>query len=277
MPNSPKSCATIATATMSSMHRLSPMSSMTGSSGSCSLLEERYPALAGPDSPSQRVGGAVLPQFETVEREIPMLSLENGFSEADIAEFDQRLKRFLRSEEAIEYFVEVKLDGLAVELLYRDGLFVQGATRGDGITGEDVTANLRTIPSIPLVLTSAGSGQSPSFLAVRGEVFLGKEGFARLNRHRADQGESLFANPRNAAAGSLRQLDSRITARRPLQFLAYGVSAPEQTGLSSQQRLLEAFGSFGFKVNPNARLCRDIREVLAFYEHILTIRDESPL
>lgn len=239
-------------------------------------LEEKYPSLVGPDSPSQRVGGAVLPQFETVEREIPMLSLENGFADADIVDFDQRLKRFLRSEETIDYFVEVKLDGLAVELLYKEGLFVQGATRGDGKTGEDVSANLRTIPSIPLVLTSTGSTENPSLLAVRGEVFLTKEGFARLNRQRVEQDESLFANPRNAAAGSLRQLDSGITARRPLQFLAYGVSAPEQTGLASQQQLLARLGSFGFKINPRARLCRNIQEVLAFYEEILAVRDDLP-
>ena len=234
-------------------------------------LEEKYPSLVGPESPSQRIGGAVLPQFETVERDIPMLSLENGFSENDILDFDQRLKRFLKSEENIEYFVEVKLDGLAVELLYKDGLFVQGATRGDGKTGEDVTANLRTIPSIPLVISSE-EGEHPPFLAVRGEVFLSKEGFNTLNRQRSENEESLFANPRNAAAGSLRQLDSRVTAKRPLQFYAYGVSNPAQTGLASQQQLLATLGRFGFKINPHARLCDNIREVLDFYEEILGIR-----
>lgn len=240
-------------------------------------LEEKFPSLVGPDSPSQRIGGTVLPQFESVERDIPMLSLENGFSETDIIDFDQRLKRFLKSDEAIEFFVEVKLDGLAVELVYKDGLFLQGATRGDGKIGEDVTANLRTIPSIPLILDPGSpNGSPPSPLAVRGEVFLSKEGFDRLNRQRSETGDSLFANPRNAAAGSLRQLDSGITASRPLQFCAYGVSAPEQTGLSLQQQLLAALGSFGFKINPHTRTCGNVGEIIEFYQHILKIRANLP-
>jgi DNA ligase (NAD+) len=239
-------------------------------------LEAQYPSLVTPHSPSQRIGGAVLSEFSTVERNIPMLSLENGFAEGDLIDFDQRIKKFLKIDRSIDYVAEVKMDGLAVELFYRDGYFEQGSTRGDGITGEDVTANLRTIATIPLRLLTGSSLKLPESFAVRGEVFLSVDGFAKLNRQRSEQGEPLFANPRNAAAGSLRQLDSRITAQRPLQFFAYGIDDPNRLRLHTQNSLLHTLKLLGFMVNPHTRHCSDMQQVLAFYRQVLALRPQLP-
>jgi len=239
-------------------------------------LEAQYPALVTPHSPSQRIGGAVLSEFSTVERKIPMLSLENGFADSDLIDFDQRIKKFLRTDREIDYVAEVKMDGLAVELSYRHGYFEGGSTRGDGITGEDVTANLRTIASIPLRLLSDHTLELPESFSVRGEVFLSVDGFAKLNRQRSEQGEPLFANPRNAAAGSLRQLDSRITAQRPLQFFAYGMDDPSRLRLDNQDSLLHALKLLGFMVNPHTRHCSDMQQVIAFYRRVLTLRPQLP-
>ncbi len=178
-------------------------------------LESEHPELASPDSPTQRVGGAPLPQFEQLTHRIPMLSLNNAFSEEEVMAFDRRVREGLKTSN-VEYLAEPKFDGLAISLTYARGVFTQGATRGDGYTGEDVTPNLRTVRSIPLRLTGK---DIPALVEVRGEVLMYRRDFDRLNQRQRANGEKEFVNPRNAAAGSLRQLDSRITAKRPLALL----------------------------------------------------------
>jgi len=232
-------------------------------------LEEKFAELVTDDSPSQRVGGAPLEKFTGVQHRHAMLSLENAFSEAELRDFEERLQRFLKDAPQLAYVAEPKMDGLAVELVYENGLFVMGSTRGDGRTGEDITRNLKTIAAIPLRLQG---GSPPVLLEVRGEVFMSSAGFKKLNQERAAAGEPLFANPRNAAAGSLRQLDSRLTARRPLDFSAYGISDPSQVTCSTQYELLELLSCFGFKMNPLVRFCPVMDEVIAHYRHLLEIR-----
>ena len=226
-------------------------------------LEQQHPELITPDSPSQRVGGAPLSQFATVPHTVPMLSLENAFAADELVDFEERLFRFLQSRTPISYVTEPKLDGLAVELVYEDGRFALGATRGDGLIGEEVSQNLKTIPTIPLRLLSRNGEAVPKRLEVRGEVFIGLADFKRLNEERGRAGESLFANPRNAAAGSLRQLDPRITATRPLDFFVYGVSDPAALPCRNQHELLKHLGSLGFKVNPLVHFCHSIAEVIS--------------
>ncbi|MHB8149089.1 MAG: NAD-dependent DNA ligase LigA [Desulfobulbia bacterium] len=226
-------------------------------------LEQQHPELITADSPSQRVGGAPLAQFRTVPHTIPMLSLENAFDGDALVEFEERLFRFLQSREPIAYVTEPKLDGLAVELVYADGLFTIGSTRGDGVAGEDISNNLKTIPAIPLRLLTPEGMAPPPRLEVRGEVFIGLADFKKLNAERATAGEPLFANPRNAAAGSLRQLDPRITATRPLDFFVYGVSDTTALPCTTQHELLQYLGRLGFKVNPLVRLCPSIAEVIS--------------
>ncbi len=235
-------------------------------------LEEKYPELVTADSPSQRVGGPVLDGFETVEHVVPMLSLENVFDDTGLVDFEERIQRFLQSQQSISYVAEPKLDGLAVELIYENGIFILGSTRGDGRTGENITAQLRTVQTIPLRLHQREGNLLPDNLIVRGEVYLGKSGFAKLNELRADQGEPLFANPRNAAAGSLRQLDSRITAERPLDFFVYGVADPTTTSCRNQLEMFDFLTRLGFKVNPLVKLCESIDEVKSHYHHLLDIR-----
>jgi len=181
-------------------------------------LEQQYPELISPDSPTQRVGATPLESFAEVKHRIPMLSLGNAFSDEEVLDFDRRARERL-GVEIIEYAVEPKLDGLAISLRYEDGILVQAGTRGDGTTGEDVTLNVRTIETIPLRLVGR---DYPQVLEVRGEIIMDKAGFEKLNQSRRQQGEKEFVNPRNAAAGSLRQLDPRITASRPLSFFSYG-------------------------------------------------------
>src|SRR5215470_8654389 len=178
-------------------------------------LEREHPELATGDSPTQKVGAPPLEKFSTVEHSIPMLSLNNATDEEELRDFQDRIQRFLKHNDAIEYAVEPKIDGLAVELVYVGGKFTVGSTRGDGVSGEDITLNLKTIRSIPLTLR-AEERALPRRLEVRGEVFLSRAAFQKMNREREEDGQPLFANPRNAAAGSLKQLDSTITARRPL-------------------------------------------------------------
>ena len=225
-------------------------------------LEQQHPELITPDSPSQRVGGAPLAQFTTVPHTVPMLSLENAFDAEELVDFEERLFRFLQSREPIAYVTEPKLDGLAVELVYEDGLFTLGSTRGDGLVGEEITQNLKTIPTIPLRLSIRDGEAAPRHLEVRGEVFIGLADFRRLNEERGKAGEALFANPRNGAAGSLRQLDPKITATRPLDFYAYGVSDPAALPCTNQHELLHHLGSLGFKVNPLVHLCQSIAEAI---------------
>lgn len=239
-------------------------------------LEERYPELITPDSPSQRVGGAPLAEFAQVTREIPMLSLENAFGDQDLRDFEERLHRFLHTKEPITYVAEPKLDGLAVELIYEEGLLVLGATRGDGVTGEEITANLKTIATVPLRLRPPAKGTLPARLAVRGEAYLSLAGFRELNAQRAQNDEPLFANPRNAAAGSLRQLDPKVTAQRPLAFFAYGVDDPAPLPCRTQHELLQYLATCGFATNPHTKRCPDLDAVIAHFHHLATIRHDLP-
>lgn len=237
-------------------------------------LEKQHPELITADSPTQRVGGAPLAQFETVAHTLPMLSLENAFDNDDLVDFEVRLFRFLHSTEPISYVTEPKLDGLAVELVYEEGLFTLGSTRGDGVLGENITRNLKTIPAIPLRLLSPEGTPIPKRLEVRGEVFIKLADFRKLNEERAKSGEPLFANPRNAAAGSLRQLDPKITATRPLDFYAYGVSDAKILPCTHQYDLLQYLGTLGFKINPLVHLCRNIAEAISQFTQLQGQRAE---
>lgn len=239
-------------------------------------IEEEYPDLVSTDSPSLRVGGAPLPQFEAVEHQFPMLSLENAFNDDQLRDFEERLQRFLKSEATFAYMAEPKLDGLAVEIIYERGVMTMGSTRGDGRFGEQITANLRTIPSIPLKLRQPPGRPLPEKIEVRGEVYLPIQSFRELNDCRQREGEPLFANPRNAAAGSLRQLDSKITAQRPLDFFAYGVGDPAALPCASQSELLRYLGDLGFKTNPLARTCADMHAAIAHFHALATERDRLP-
>ncbi len=224
-------------------------------------LESRYPDLITPDSPTQRVGGEPAEEFATVEHRVAMLSLDNTYSPEELPEFDERVRKLLPGQE-IEYVAELKLDGLGVALIYEDGRFVRGATRGDGQRGEDVTGNLKTIRSIPLVLE--GIGTRLPVLEVRGEVYMRKSAFQELNRQREDDGEMPFANPRNAAAGSVRLLDPRITSSRPLDIFTYMLSYSEGVSFPSHWESLQALKVMGFKVNPYARKFSTIEEVVDY-------------
>jgi DNA ligase (NAD+) len=246
-------------------------------------LEKSFPELITADSPTQRVGAPPLEEFQTVRHTLPMLSLDNAFDEKELGEFDQRVKKFLQNPGEIDYIAEPKLDGAAVELVYEKGRFASGSTRGDGITGEDVTQNLKTIKSIPLIIIPIaqkyfpGSPQKiPERLEVRGEVVIGKKEFRELNKSREAEGEPLFANPRNAAAGSLRQLDSSITARRPLDMLCYGLGQVSGIDFPTHQKTLDALRSWGFKVNPHYKKCRGLEEVSAYYRWIMGRREDLP-
>ncbi len=234
-------------------------------------IEAQYPALVTPDSPTQRVGAAPASQFGTVRHPIPLLSLGNVFSRADLDAWAERVYRALGRQE-VAFDVEPKIDGLAVALRYEDGQFVQGATRGDGVTGEDVTGNLRTVRSIPLRLRESLAGA----LEVRGEVYLTRTGFHRLNEERERDGLPVFANPRNAAAGSLRQLDSTITATRPLAFFAYAVAATRGTALErveTQSDLLARLHALGFRVSPQYTVAHSVDALWERCQYWLAQRD----
>jgi DNA ligase (NAD+) len=226
-------------------------------------LESRFPEIVTPDSPSQRIGAPPLESFATVRHRIPMLSLANAFDEEELREFDQRAKRLLGEEAGahIDYVCELKVDGLAVSLSYVDGVLETGSTRGDGYTGEDITQNIRTIRAIPLRLLTE---EPPPLLEVRGEVYLDKTEFARINRERAEKGQPLFANPRNAAAGSVRQLDSNITAGRRLNIICYGVGATEGVFFDRHTKALEYLQMAGFRASPDRRFCHSIEEAIAY-------------
>jgi len=236
-------------------------------------LEQEYPELVTQDSPTQRVGEQPLSEFAEVRHEVPMLSLDNAFSDEDMIAFDKRVRDRLDVAE-IHYAAEVKLDGLAISLLYQQGKLVRAATRGDGATGEDVTSNIRTIKSIPLALRPAGF---PARLEVRGEVFMTKAGFEDLNNRQQAQEEKLFANPRNAAAGSLRQLDPRITAARPLRFLAHGIGIVGGGELpSSHFSILQSLAAWGLPVSADTGLIAGIQECIGFYRKISAKRAQLP-
>ena len=237
-------------------------------------LEAAHPELITPDSPTQRVGAVPQSELATVRHRVPMLSLANAMDEEELRAFDERVRRGLGSDAAIEYVAEPKLDGLAVELVYEEGRFVQGSTRGDGVTGEDITLNLRTIRAIPLTLRPLAD--IPRLLEVRGEVFMHRDEFEALNRRRAEAGEPLFANPRNSAAGSLRQLDPRITASRPLRIYCYAPGEIEGFTLADQQGFLETLPKWGLPVNPESHLCRGIDQVTEVYHDLEARRDSLP-
>lgn len=237
-------------------------------------LETRHPQLASPDSPTQRVGTAPLKEFAQVIHRIPMLSLNNAFNEDDIIAFDRRVREALGMQD-IEYSVEPKFDGLAINLIYEKGQLISGATRGDGYTGEDVTANLHTVRVVPLRLPAQ---KPPALLEVRGEVLMLKKDFERLNTQQREKKEKEFANPRNAAAGSLRQLDSRITASRKLSFFAYGVGMVEGGRLPADKhdKLLDYLVSLRLPVARERQVVRGVKGLLEYYRRIGTIRDKLP-
>jgi DNA ligase (NAD+) len=237
-------------------------------------LESQYPEAASADSPTQRVGAPPLAEFASVAHAVPMLSLNNAFSDADVEAFDRRVREAL-GREAIDYAVEPKFDGLAISLTYRDGVLVRGATRGDGYTGEDVTANLRTVRSIPLRIEGS---RLPELLEVRGEVLMLKRDFERLNAEQAARGEKQFANPRNAAAGSLRQLDSRITAARKLTFFAYGLGQVAGGHLPADRhsRQLDWLEGLRFPVSGERRVVQGLAGLLAYHRHIGAERARLP-
>jgi len=224
-------------------------------------LETQYPELITPDSPTQRVGGPPSDAFAKVTHRTPMLSLANAFDRNEVREFDKRVRRAL-GDVKVEYVTELKIDGLAMSLLYEDGLYKIGATRGDGYVGEDVTPNVKTIPSVPLSVTIPS--EFPRAFEVRGEVYMPKRSFQRLNAELAAEGKPLFANPRNAAAGAVRQLDPRITARRRLDTFIYALDPPG--GARSQEQILERLAEMGFHVNENRRRHPDIDAVIAFLD-----------
>jgi DNA ligase (NAD+) len=243
-------------------------------------LERAHPGLVTPDSPTQRVGGAPSERFAKVTHREPMLSIANAMSDEELEEFDARVRRLLGLPEAepAGYVCEPKLDGLAVELVYQDGAFAHGSTRGDGLTGEDVTPNLRTVGRLGANrgVPERLEGRAPPRLEVRGEVLLQKAHFAAMNRLLLRQGEEPFANPRNAAAGSLRQLDWRITATRPLSFIAYEALVPGPLPWATHWEKLQALRAWGFDVNPENRRCAGLAEVKAFRDHMATRRFDLP-
>lgn len=237
-------------------------------------IESKYPLLVTLDSPTMRVGATPVEAFAEVRHQVAMLSLENAFTSEEVSEFDRRVRSRVGQSALIAYSAEPKLDGLAISALYRDGLFVQGATRGDGQTGEDITQNLKTIPALPLKISADGL---PRVLEVRGEVFMPRAGFARLNEEALARGEKSFVNPRNAAAGSLRQLDSRISASRPLDLFIYGIGYVEGGDLPLQQgALLQILQRWGFKTCPQSRVVESIEGCLDYYREMGEARATLP-
>jgi len=238
-------------------------------------LEKAHPELATPDSPTQKVGAAPLERFATVQHSLPMLSLNNAMAPEELEEFEERIRRFLKISDDIEYAVEPKIDGLAVELVYVDGKFTLGSTRGDGINGENITVNLKTIRSIPLSLRADGHAL-PRRLEIRGEVFLPLHAFQKMNREREEEGQPVFANPRNAAAGSLKQLDSTITAKRPLDIFCHGTGIIEGVSFATHWEFREGIQQWGLKPVPLGRICRSFSEIFQYRYEIETRRDELP-
>ncbi|HEY8067344.1 MAG TPA: NAD-dependent DNA ligase LigA [Burkholderiales bacterium] len=235
-------------------------------------LEKTHPELAVPDSPTQRVGAAPLPEFAEVRHRVPMLSLGNAFEEDEVRAFDKRVRESL-GVDSVEYAAEPKFDGLAVSLSYRKGAFAQGATRGDGATGEDVTPNLRTVRAIPLRLPRSADTED---LEVRGEVLFYKADFEKLNKRQREAEEKVFANPRNAAAGSLRLLDSRITAQRPLRFFAYGTGVAAKARWKTHAELLDRLAALGFPVSRERGIAQGVQGLIDFYRKIQARREHLP-
>jgi len=237
-------------------------------------LEAQYPDIVTPDTPTRRVGASVETTFEEVVHRIPMLSLDNAFSDEELRDFDRRVKDRLKTSDDIEYVCEPKLDGLAVSLHYESGVLTRAATRGDGYTGEDITANIRTIPSVPLRLRG---DNVPELVEVRGEVYMPREGFEALNRRLADKGEKAFVNPRNAAAGSLRQKKPTVTARRPLELCAYSVALEDESRLpATHWEGLQQVSAWGFRINPEMRRATGAEDCLQAYNELMDKRASLP-
>jgi len=237
-------------------------------------LETDNPELASDDSPTKRVGSKTETSFEEVVHRLPMLSLDNAFSEDELRDFDRRVRERLGGDNDVEYVCEPKLDGLAVSLHYEQGSLIRAATRGDGYAGEDITANIRTIPSVPLRLRGSGI---PDLVEVRGEVYMPKAGFEALNSRLTVRGEKTFVNPRNAAAGSLRQKKSKITAKRPLEMCAYSVAVIDESQLpDTQWESLQQVQRWGFRINPEMRKAQGASECLSAYEELMHKRDALP-
>jgi DNA ligase (NAD+) len=239
-------------------------------------LERQYPFLLTPDSPTQRIGAEPLAKFSSVRHLTPMLSLGNAFSDAEIVLFDERIKRAMNIYEDFRYIVEPKLDGLAVNMIYENGILKQAATRGDGETGEDVTLNIKTIRSLPLSLRTNTDYPIPDWIEIRGEVCIEVDAFRKLNLRRIEEGESPFANPRNAAAGSLRQLDSKITAKRPLIIYVYAIGQISGISIESQKQALQLLSDWGFPVNPLVEEARNISECIDYYHRLMKNRETLP-
>jgi DNA ligase (NAD+) len=236
-------------------------------------LEKQHPELISPESPSQRVGSTPLSSFPEAVHASPMLSLENAFNAEDLRDFDARLKRFLAQSEDLEYICEPKLDGVAIALTYENGRLVRGATRGNGMTGEDITQNVRTIKAIPLKLKA----RVPQTLEVRGEIYMELAAFRQLNEQRREEGEATYANPRNLTAGSLRQLDSRLTAERPLTMSCYGIGASSEHNWNSHYQILTTLRDWGFKINLDiVKVVNNIEDVITRYHELQQLRDDLP-
>ncbi|MCD6299020.1 MAG: NAD-dependent DNA ligase LigA, partial [Thermoplasmata archaeon] len=235
-------------------------------------LEDKFPELITPDSPTQRVGAAPAGQFEAVRHVRPMLSLDSVLEKGEVEKFDERVKREV-GDDGIEYVAEPKLDGLSVEIIYENGRLVRGSTRGDGINGENVTENIKTIRAVPLVLRGSEINV-PSMLAVRGEVIMHIDDFEALNKKFIERGEQPMANPRNAAAGSLRRLDPRETAERPLDIFFYEILGIDgYDGIDTQWHVLQSLKKWGLKINSMVKKCRDIGEAIAYHREMAEKRD----
>jgi len=240
-------------------------------------LEAKHPEWAHPDSPTRRIGAPPAEGFAEVDHRVPMLSLDNAMSHDELLAFDERIRRLLETDGPVEYVGEPKIDGAGIELVYEAGQLAVGSTRGDGRRGEDVTANLKKSPSIPLVLDSS-KRRVPKTVSILGEVALPVAAFERLNARRLKRGQDPFANPRNAAAGSLRQLHDIDTDRlRALQFLGYAVAVGLPSGVDTQSEVLKLLADWGFAVSGPSRVCRGAKQVLAFHEHMLEVRNEQPV
>ena len=236
-------------------------------------LEERFPELLTSDSPTQRVGGEPLDSFSTIEHAAPMLSLDSDPSPEAVERFDERVRKALGAETEIEYVLEPKLDGASVELVYEDGVLTRAATRGDGLRGEGIIANVKTIAAVPLRLRD-GERPIPSFLSLRGEVIMQQSAFEKLNQRLMEEGKEPFANPRNAAAGALRQLDPQITASRPLDIYLYDILAAEGFAADSQWEVLEALRDWGLRVNDLPRLVDSVEQIVDYHHDLVSRRDD---
>ncbi|MFV9922188.1 MAG: NAD-dependent DNA ligase LigA, partial [Rickettsia conorii subsp. raoultii] len=234
-------------------------------------LEQKFPHLILENSPSKKVGAKIANKFAKVTHQVPMLSLSNAFDEQDVRDFVDRIKNFLRLNEFAPIFCEPKIDGLSFSAVYKNGVLTTGATRGDGYVGEDITANIKTIKNFPHKIDNV-----PEFLEVRGEIYIEKQDFLNLNKEQEEQGKDKFANPRNAAAGSLRQLDASITAKRPLKYFVYSGGVTEQNLASSQDQLLTKLKECGFNINEISKLASSEEEIFAFYEYLKTNREDLP-